>query len=180
MRHAVFLLIVFLAAVPVAAQGTEKDPLGCSTPEGKAFSFVVGDWKVKSKFRVGSNPDNWEETQGTSKIEYTFEGCLAREDLRIKRNGRPLNVVSMFSYSNISRKYQWMYAHSEHGVLSLFEGDKNGKIFNFKDSVEVRGRTFLFERRMKKTDSGFVLVARRSFDQGKTWRDDWYLEYSKL
>jgi hypothetical protein len=158
-------------------QTPNRDEVGCATKEGQELSFLVGDWKVRSKFRTGSNPDKWEETNGTSSFKFLFDKCLLREKLSIRRGDRPLTVLAMYSYNNISRNYQWMFAHSEHGVLSLFEGPLTGNKFTLKNSLEVGGRKFLFERRLTKTRNGFELIAKRSFDNGKTWRNDWFLNY---
>jgi hypothetical protein len=173
------LFILQLSLINTLAQqaNQKQDELGCATEEGKKLSFLLGNWKVKSKFRVGNNPDKWEETVGTAKINFLFDNCLVQEKLDIKRDGRPLTVISMYSYNNFTNNYQWIFAHSEHGLLTLFEGELNNGKFILKNSLEIQGRTILFERHLVETKNGFDLTARRSFDNGKTWRTDWYLEY---
>lgn len=170
-----FILQIFL--INAFAQEAEKpqDEIGCATTEGSKLSFLIGDWKVKSKFRTGN--DKWEETTGTSKIIFLFNKCLVQEKLDIKRDGRPLSVIAMYSYNNFTNNYQWIFAHSEHGLLTLFEGGLNDDKFILKNALDVRGRTIRFERHLTKTKAGFTLTAKRSFDKGKTCRDDWYLDY---
>lgn len=175
------LFIILIGSISIFGQQSnqKKDELGCSTKEGQKLNFLIGNWKVKSKFRKGSNPDKWEETDGKSKIKYLFNECLAQEKLDVKRDGRPLTLITMYSYNNFTQKYQWMFAHSEHGLLSLFEGKLKDDKFNLKNSLELGTRKILFERHLSKTKKGFQLIAKRSFDNGKTWRVDWYLDYYK-
>ena len=173
------LAVTVLSLIPVFSQQSGTDEPGCASNEGKQMDFLVGEWNVKSKFRVGSRPDKWEETLGTSRIKYLFDQCLLFEKLNVKRGGRPLTVIATYSYNNISRNYQWSFAHSEHGLLSFFEGPLADDGFTFRNTLELGGRKILFKRLLTKTKEGFELVAKRSFDNGTTWRDDWYLSYTR-
>ena len=171
------IMVTAFSFTSVLSQQPGTDEPGCASNEGKQMDFLVGEWNVKSKFRVG--PDKWEETVGTSRIKYLFDECLLFEKLNVKRGGRPLTVIATYSYNNISRNYQWSFAHSEHGLLAFFEGPMGNDGFTFRNTLELRGRKILFERLLTKTSQGFELVAKRSFDNGATWRDDWYLSYSR-
>lgn len=181
MRKTLFTGIFTLLLLAAGAAGQEtRDEPGCASDAGRKLDFLIGDWQVTSKYRVGSDPDRWEKTDGRASLEHVFGGCLVRERLETERGGRPLTVIALYSYNNISDKYQWLFAHSEHGVLSLFEGGLEKGVFTLKNSLEVRGRVMLFERVLRETKNGFEMIARRSFDGGKTWRDDWFLSYRRL
>ncbi|MEZ5427415.1 MAG: DUF1579 family protein [Pyrinomonadaceae bacterium] len=179
MRKAFSLAFLALFLFPLVSFSQEKDDLGCASEEGKKLSFLTGKWRVKSKFRTGSEPDKWEETTGTSEIKFLFEDCLAQEKLEIKRGGRPLTVIALYSYNNFSDMYQWTFAHSEHGLLTFYEGPLEGDRFTFRSETKAGGRKISFERLLTKTAKGFDLTAQRSSDGGKTWRVDWYLSYTR-
>jgi len=166
-----FTLCLFLQSV---AQTPPTDELGCASKEGEKLSFLVGNWKVKSKCRRGKT---WEETTGTANFKFLFDDCLLPEKLSVKRDGKPLTVLAMYPYNNFTKSYQWMFAHSEHGLMSLFEGGLKEDKFTLENSLDLGGRRILFRRLLSKKEKGFELIAKRSFDQGKTWRVDWYLDY---
>ena len=177
-RIAVFIsACIMCLSITAISQQAGQDPLGCDTKEGRQLSFLVGKWNVRSKARIGGQADKWEESEGTSRIKFLFENCLLQEKLEVKRDGRPLTIAALYSYNNFTNNYQWVFAHSEHGLLAFYEGPQKDGVFTFKQSIAVRGRIVMFERILKRTKTGFSLNAKRSFDGGKTWRFDWYLTY---
>ena len=178
MKRIVFLLTVtlFFAFVCSAQQ---NDPIGCATPQSKSIGFLVGTWKVKSKFRTNRRENKWETTEAVSKIDHLFRDCVYKEVLTGKRNGRFHEFAGLYSYSNISNKLQWVGGHSEHGVLALYEGNLEGDILELKNEIEIRGRKFYLRRVLNKTGSGFTVSSERSVD-GKTWDASWQLEYVRI
>ena len=170
-------LIILLFSANSFGQQIDTAPRGCVTEEGKQLNFLVGKWKVKSKTRVAGGGGEWEEIIGSSEINFVFDQCLLTEHLSIKREGRPLGVFALYSYNNNSNMYQWTFAHSEHGMLSLYEGPLNKDKFTFRYSIDIRGRKRLFKRELSRLSKGFKMVASRSNDDGKIWRVDSYLTY---
>lgn len=176
-RLVFFVAVILISVGNLYSQQPDSQARGCVTKEGNQLSFLIGNWKVKSKTRVRGADNGWEEYIGSSKIKFIFDQCLASEKLLIKREGRPLSVVALYSYNNFSKKYQWIFAHSEHGVLSLYEGPLEKKKFSFRYSLEIGDRKILFKRELTRLTSGFEMVAWRSTDGGKNWRAESYLTY---
>ncbi len=65
-------LMTSVIAVGQQANG-QPDAGGCASVEAQRLSFVTGEWKVKSRFRLSRAPGKWEETQARSRISYLFE-----------------------------------------------------------------------------------------------------------
>ena len=169
--------IVLIFSVNILGQQPDQKARGCVTDEGKQLNFLVGDWNVDSEYRLRGGTNEWERTRGTSKIKFVFDQCLLSEKLNVTREGRPLTVVAFYSYNNFSKIYQWAFAHSEHGLLSLYEGPLEENRFVFKYSAKFGDRTILFKRILTKSPKGFELVAKRSNDYGKNWGVSWRLSY---
>lgn len=174
-----FILQTFL--ITTLAQNTDqpKDELGCATEQAKQLKFLQGKWNVINRFRTSGQDNKWEETKAKSEIKFLFKDCLWLEELEGTREGRPHEVIGMYSYNNINDKLQWVGGHSEHGVLSLYEGNFEGDDLNMFSSLEIRGRKILFRRQITKTAKGFEVRSQRSVDDGKTWDTSWHLTYTR-
>jgi len=177
MRMIISIAIIIFVLTSAYGQQNDAEARGCVTDEGKELSFLVGDWKVKNQTRVAGGDEKWDEHNGSSKIKFIFDQCLLAEKLTIKREGRPLTVFVLYSYNNISKNYQWAFAHSEHGMLSLYEGLLEKDKFDFRYSFEIGDRIRLFKRELTRSSNGFELVASRSNNNGETWRVDSRLTY---
>ena len=130
---ALFAMIVLTGVFSghAIAQGSDGAP-GCQTDEARQLEFLEGTWNVESRFRTSSDPEKWESTEAVSVIEPVFPGCLWREEMTGTRAGGPLSVIGLFSYSNISDKFQHSWAHSLHGALTNYEGTLNGQNLSSK------------------------------------------------
>ena len=180
----IFILSLFILQILILnsfAQETvqPKDELGCATEESKRLKFLEGKWNVVNRFRINGRENIWEETKAKSKIKFLFKDCLWQEELKGKREGRPHKVISLYSYNNMSKKLQWVGGHSEHGVLTLYEGNFDEGELKLESSLEIRGRTIFFRRLITKTASGFEVRSQRSVDEGKTWDTGWHLTYTR-
>ena len=167
------ILLVFVPGVPA-----QDDP-GCKTKEAQQLAFMKGEWTVSSRFRVDRNPEKWEQSMGRSLISEEFPGCLWKEEFSGMRHGKPLRVLGLYSFSNISGKLQHTWAHSQHGVLTAYEGEAEADSIILKSNVEVRGTLIIRRKVIEKRQNGFRVRTERSLDGGKTWDSGWYLEYSQ-
>ncbi|QQS40100.1 MAG: DUF1579 family protein [Acidobacteriota bacterium] len=152
---------------------------GCESDEAKQMSFLAGNWNVESRFRVSRNPEKWETTTGKSVVEDFFPGCVWKEEFTGTRDGKPLRVIGLFGFSNITGNLQHAWSHSQHGILTFYEGRMVGDEIVFSSQLSVRGTVFNFRKVIKRTGEGFDARTERSTDGGKTWDTGWFLSYNK-
>lgn len=140
---------------------------------------MVGEWKVRSNFRTSRRDNKWEKTEATSVIKQRFKECVYEELLTGERNGRPHQLLGLYSYNNLSDKLQWVGGHSEHGVLTLYEGEFVDDELILEYSMMLRSRLIHFRIVITKTREGFDLRSERSSDK-KLWDAGWYRNYKKI
>ena len=127
---------------------------GCASVEAQRLSFLTGEWKVTSRFRLSREPEKWEETQVRSTIRYLFENCLLVEQFEGTRQGHPFRVTAMYAHNRTSKKYEWVGADSEHGVLTLYTGSLSGNDLVLESMVEISGQSILLRRVLTKNPAG--------------------------
>ena len=172
----IFALFV-IAPLPAFAQNNAG---GCDSAEGQKLKFLTGEWRVKSRFRLSKEPEQWEETQARSTITSRFEGCLLTEQFEGSRQGHPFKASGMYAYDRNSQKYQWVGVDSEHGVLTLYAGGFNESALVLDSKVEISGRTVLLRRVWTpRAAGGFEVRSQRSTDAGRTWDTTWQMIYQR-
>ena len=173
-RLIIFFLLI--AITPVLASG--QNQASCASTEAQKLNFLLGEWKVSSRFRLSKQPEQWEETQASSKITFLFEGCLLVEQFEGTRQRHPFKATASYAYDRNAKKYQWVGADSEHGVLTLYTGSLNGNDLMLESKVEISGQTVLLRRVWTQLASGgFSVQSQRSNDAGRTWDTAWHLTY---
>jgi hypothetical protein len=86
----------------------------------------------------------------------------------------------MYAYNRNTKKYEWVGADSEHGVLSLYTGSMSENEVVLETKVEISGQSISLRRLWTKNPlGGFEVRSQRSSDGGKTWDTAWYLVYSR-
>lgn len=178
LKRAAAALAAALFLVVSATSALAQDA-GCETDDAKQMSFLAGSWKVESRFRISRNPERWETTAAKSVIDDVFPGCVWQEEFSGTRDGKPLKVIGLFGFSNITGNLQHTWSHSQHGILTFYEGRLVGDEIVFSSQLSVGGSVFLVRKVIKKVSGGFEVRTERSTDEGKTWDAGWFLSYSK-
>ena len=161
--------IAFLAlAMPSGAAGQAASPSCGDAARGRLGDFE-GTWRVTAVFRAGDA--SWDSTSATATITPELSGCLLREDYRGERFGESYSYVALWGANGLDgAPYQRTFAHSQHGLLILREGDFAGDTLVLRSKVMVRGQEIVEEDRVSRpTSSSFSLINRRSTDGGATW-----------
>lgn len=172
------LIILTLLLITPAIAFAQNNAGGCASLEGQKLRFLLGEWKVTSRFRLSKEPEQWEETQARSKITSLFAECLMVEQFEGKRQGHPFKATGMYAYDRNLQNYQWVGGDSEHGVLTLYAGSLNGSEFMLESKVEISGRTVLLRRAWtQRAAGGFEVRSQRSTDAGRTWDTTWHMIY---
>ena len=139
-------------------------------------------WSANGRSKVTSvraaGTTNGKPTEATSVIRQRFKDCVYEELLTGTRNERPHQLLGLYSYNNLSDKLQWVGGHSEHGVLTLYEGDFVDDELILEYSMMLRSRLIYFRIVITKTRDGFDLRSERSSDK-KLWDAGWYRSYRK-
>jgi hypothetical protein len=158
----------------------QPDAGGCASVEAQRLSFLIGNWKVRSRFRLSREPEKWEETQARSRISFQFEKCLMMERLEGTREGHVLRAAAMYAYNRNSKKYEWVGVDSGHGFLTLYTGSLTGNELLLESTVEISGHSIPLRRVLTKNPAGgFEVRFQRSTDGGRSWDTAWYLVYSR-
>src|SRR5580765_4651168 len=150
------LSVGLIVSTSAAAQqaNAPQDAGGCASVEAQRLGFLIGQWKVRSRFRVSREPEKWEETQARSSISYLFPNCVMSEQLEGTREGHAFRAAAMHAYDRNSKQYEWLGVDSEHGVLALYKGALNGNNLVLESTVEISGRTILLRRVFVKNPAG--------------------------
>lgn len=170
-------LIIIALLVMTPATAFAQNAGGCASVEGQKLRFLLGEWKVTSKFRLSKEPEQWEETQAHSKITSLFADCLLTEQFEGRRQGHQFKATGMYAYDRNSQKYQWVGGDSEHGVLTLYAGSLDGNDLALESKVEISGQTVWLRRVWMRRGSGFEVRSQRSTDAGRTWDTTWHMIY---
>jgi len=112
------LMVVFLGAIPLAAQ--EENPARKKLAE---IDALVGDWNVSVEFRLTALGP-WESSKAQARITKTTGSALLEEDFTGTRRGHPFYAKSLIVVDNLTLKYQGAFLDSEHGALIEYEGEK--------------------------------------------------------
>jgi hypothetical protein len=174
------LVLIFTTSGSAAAQqaNVQRNAGGCASVEAQRLSFLLGSWKVKSRFRLSQEPEQWEDTQVRSGISYLFKNCLLVERFEGTRQGHPFKATAMYAYDRTSKKYEWVGADSEHGALNLYTGSLSGNDLVLDAQIEISGQSILLRRLWTKNPAGgFEARSQRSTDGGRTWDTAWCLVY---
>jgi hypothetical protein len=173
-------IILTLLLITPAIAFAQVNAGGCASVEGQKLNFLLGEWKVTSRFRLSKEPEHWEETQARSKITSLFDNCLLVEQFEGKRQGHPFKATGMYAYDRNSKTHQWMGVDSEHGVLTLYSGELSGNDLVLESKVEISGQTVLLRRVWTlRATGGFEVRSQRSTDAGHTWDTTWHMMYQR-
>ena len=160
--------VTLVAATPMGIVGQDGQS-GCSDAVQGDLGGYVGRWQVESVFRASASA--WATTRATVTITSELTGCLLREDYQGDRFGKPYAYLALWGANGLDPvRYQRVFAHSQHGLLTLRQGWFVGDTLVLRSTTRVRGIDVLEEDRISRpTVSGFTLSNRRSTDGGRSW-----------
>ena len=170
------LVVLFLATFEYAVQGqtgskSHAASPACADTTQRLLAPFVGHWTVRVAYRRGEAA--WDSSTGEAHIRSEMDGCLLREDLHGARFGAPYHYLALWGAHGMPpRPIQRTFAHSQHGILSLSEGNWNARADTLilEDSAYVRD-TWVRQRVVlsRPGPAGFTREGWRSEDHGQTW-----------
>lgn len=178
MRTLIVLLLP-LAALTLSADKGHGPAATCATDVQRALGVFLGDYEVRAAFRAG--PVAWDSSLARSNFAWDLDGCVLMERFDGLRFGQPYRYLSIWgAEGDTARPIQHIFVHSQHGVLSLSQGNWNpaGDTLIVEDSAFVRGGWVHERHVMSRPASGrFVTEGRRSENGGRTWFPTSHLRY---
>jgi hypothetical protein len=139
---------------------------------------LVGNWTVETEFRTGAA--GWQRTDARSSFELDLRGCVLVERYSGTREGRPFDILGVMGVNGDGPRIQRVWAHSQHGLLTLYAGDVRDGELVLDATVAVRGEPLML--RLVYTDvgpDGFRFESLRSTDGGTTWAVTWRAKYQR-
>ena len=166
-----------LAALAVRSPG-QQNQAPCFHKELGDIEFLIGDWTVEANVRLGD--DKWEPSSAASRISPDLSGCLLNERFTGTRAGHAFSAIAMMGFNSTTGRLQRMWSDSEHGLLIIYEGKRNGNEMILETEVQLDGRKVkLRNSYLAITRNSFRLESGRSVDDGKTWITVTKLEYTR-
>ena len=164
-------LLTSLTVLTIAASKQRTPAVGCATNAQRALGGFLGDFDVSAAFRNG--PGTWDSSLARSSFAWDLDGCVLVERFDGVRFGQPYRYLSIWGAAgDPGRPIQQWFVHSQHGVMTLSEGNWNptGDTLIVEDSAFVRGGWVHQRHIMSRPVAGrFVSEGRRSEDGGRTW-----------
>lgn len=140
----------------------------CSAPEANQFDFWVGKWQAE-----------WEGGKGTNDISKILNGCVVFEQFDATPSS-PLIGRSYTVYSSRTGQWQQTWVDNSGGYLD-FTGSWQDEKMILSRSFEIKGKKVM--QRMvwyNISEKEFDWNWERSDDDGKTWKANWKIHYTRL
>jgi hypothetical protein len=182
LRPTRLLSLVLLGLGSSARPASHADERTCAQATTRLLGSLVGDYEVLVQFRSG--PNSWDSSAARSRFGYELGGCLLTEHFQGHRYGEPYDYVALFGTAGAEGgRVQRVFAHSQHGLLSLASGNWNqaGDSLVFEDSALVRG-TWIRQRYqlVRSANDELSTEGRRSEDGGRTWFSTMQAHYTRV
>ena len=170
------LLTICTATMPAVA----ADPPPCTQPVLAHLDFLTGTFEVRARTRLSGNPDDWEESVGTSEFERRVLDCAVLESYKGTRRSKPFEALRLFTGRPDGKSLRVAVSDSEHGPLYVYEGEPADSGLTFLLPLTIpSGHVLLRIRYDAITRDGFATESARSTDLGKTWDTTGRAEYRR-
>ncbi|MCZ6704212.1 MAG: DUF1579 family protein [Ignavibacteria bacterium] len=172
LNYCILIILFLLITIPSFSQNNENT-IPCSSAEASQFNFWVGKWKVEWQ-----NTDST-KAEGMNVIQTILGGCVIEENF----DGNPgVDFIGKsFSVYNPAEKIWQQTWVDDQGGYMVFTGrmENNKMILSRKIS---RNNKELIQRMV------FYNISKNDFDwnwessedNGKTWKLNWKIHYTRL
>lgn len=170
----------------VVAQEAEKKaeaempPMG-APEEMKHLAFLVGDWKVASKWRMDYKSEEWTESEATCNYAYILDGCAMQFTYKGDIQGMPFMGMGVQTYDRETKKWQTTWLDNMAARSTLYTGDrKEGTTVFYGDDIYAGMKMMSRMTTWDETETSFKWKMEQSMDGGKTWMVGGEATYTKL
>ena len=163
---------LWMLSSPLSAQtgaAPAAQPFNCRDATSRMIGFMMGEYSVRAVFRAGAAA--WDSSIAVVTITPDLGGCVLREHFRGTRYGAPYESVALWGVHGDSvSPVQRTFVHSQHGLLSISQGQIVADTVILEDSAFVRGK-WIYQRTLVWRDQNRELrnEGRRSEDMRATW-----------
>jgi hypothetical protein len=178
-RRALLATAAGIALAHIASPANAA-PTGKATGNPGDFDFLIGNWKIKHR-RFKPDTKVWDEFEGEATCWTILKGIASIEELRIPARDFSGTGIRLLDVKNSLWHDYWVNGKSgvltppgqtgvfENGVGTFgAEDEENGK------KIKIRG---VWDRITPKSCRWFQGVSK---DGGKTWDDNWIMDWTKV
>ena len=170
--------LALAAAVAPSPAGAGVPPAACADSTAAYLRGYAGDWAVQVVFL---HPDAPAETwPGEARIEPDLDGCVLVEHLRTRRDSLPFEVLAVWGSHGGTPPYQRMMSHSQHGILGLYVGRREGDdlYLAYDGPLPAGGGRARHVIRRESADR-FVFESQRAPPADTAWSVTWRASYRR-
>lgn len=168
-----------LALGPLLAQAANAAPAATNVPGNGDFNFLSGEWKIANRQRKAEGPD-WSEFAGAATVHTVLGGLGSIEQLRIPASSFMGMGIRLFDLEKRLWADHWVNAKV--GVVNppMMGSFRNGVGTFIADEsdggrpVKSRG---VWDRI---TPNSCRWYQSTSIDGGKTWDDNWFMDWTRV
>lgn len=151
-----------------------------SVSEIKDFSFLSGEWKIKNKRRKSMPSGEWESFDGAATITPILDNYGSIEELRIPPN-KPLGLgIRLFEKDKKMWSDHWVSAQNNvinppmYGSFINNEALFTGEDLDGDKPIIVKS---VWDKITPNTCRWWQAI---SYDKGKTWVENWIMDWSRV
>ncbi len=155
------------------AQNNKQNLSGCDCSECHQFDFWIGEWRAEWKDKDGNI------NEGSNIVKSILDGCVIEENF----NGNPamdFRGKSLSVYNHNHKTWQQTWVDTQ-GFYMLFSGGMNEDKMILSRTVQttegpVSQRMIFYNIQIDSFDWNWE----SSTDNGKTWKLNWKISYTRI
>jgi len=161
--------VLFIAATLAAGQGAPP----CLTEKAKQFDFWVGTWDLEWVDAQG------QKQKGTNTINKILGGCVIEENFSTV-GANPYLGKSHSVYDAVDGKWKQTWVDSGGGYLDFSGGFEGGEMTLSRVGTDPKGNKIMQRMVFSEIRNDSLLWNwESSADNGKTWKNNWKINYKK-
>ncbi len=172
-KYLLIIVISFLSTPFLSAQNDNQDLSKCDCAECHQLDFWIGEWKVE-----------WENqdstiSEGTNLVNSILDGCVIEENFD-GNTGMDFRGKSFSVYNHNKKIWQQTWVDDTGGYMVFTGGMEDDKMILSRAVETPKGsltQRMVFHNMQK---DSFDWNWESSTDNGKTWKLNWKIRYTRI
>lgn len=139
----------------------------------QTFDFWIGTWETSMP-----TAPNWDERKGIDSVRYLLNNTLIEEVFTKVATGKSNFQRGYLTYLRRERRWKHTIYDSKWGEYTFYGKKEGDKIVLISDPKSTRPG-WRRETFYNITKDGFDYLWEGSYDNGKTWREEWKVSYKR-